>query len=293
MRLGIHCSIRKGYLSALQEAKFSNCDTLQMFTHSPRVWKFNWPKKKEIFEFKKFREELNLYPLIIHTAYLPNPASSNKKIYNYSKQLLILEFKLAKMFSADYIVMHPGSFSEGKTFEIGIKNLVNTIDLCFKNMLMKKEKNKKVPMLLLENVCGAGRKIGKNFYELNIIIKESKFSPLIGVCIDTAHLHASGYELNKKDGFDKMVLDIRKTFGIKKVKMFHLNDTKSFSGTQIDRHEHIGKGKIGLKGFDRIINYKEFSNLTGIIETPKEVKFGEYSEKDKENISLLKKIMKK
>jgi deoxyribonuclease-4 len=293
MRFGIHCSIRNGYLSALEEAKNACCDTLQMFTHSPRVWKFNLPKKDVIEEFVYLRKQMELYPLIIHTAYLPNPASSDKKIYSYSKSLLEQEFMLAKMFEADYLVMHAGSFSEGKSFDTGIKNLVSAIDYCFSKIISKNgSKNEKVPMLLLENVCGVGRKIGRNFDELKVIIDRSKFGKYIGICIDTAHLHSYGYELDKESGFEEMVTDLKNSCGIEKLKMFHLNDSKVVSGSQIDRHEHIGKGTIGIPGFKRILNYPAFKDLVGIIETPKEVKFGEYSKKDRENILLLKKLAK-
>lgn len=292
MRFGIHCSIRNGYVSSLKEAKMANCDALQMFTHSPRVWKFKLPEEKVVNEFILLREQFHLFPLVIHTAYLPNPASSDTKIYNYTRQLLVQEFELATMFRADYIVMHPGSYSEEKSFNVGVTNLVQTIDLCFDKITKFVKNEKLVPMLLLENVCGKGRKIGKNFEELKIIIDKSKYSDYIGICIDTAHLHSSGYELDKESGFKKMVEDVKNSVGIEKLKMFHLNDSKVSSGTHIDRHEHIGQGTIGVEGFKRIVNYYKFKDLTGIIETPKEVKFGEYSVKDKENILLLKKLLK-
>lgn len=145
-------------------------------------------------------------------------------------------------------------------------------------------------MLLLENVCRNGRKIGSSFSELKEIIDKSKYSGLIGICIDTAHLYAYGYELEKEDGFKKMVSDIKKSIGINKLKLFHFNDTLSLAGSQVDRHYHIGKGRIGIEGFKRIISFKKFSSLPAIIETPKEAKFTEISKKDIENIKLLKKI---
>lgn len=286
MKIGVHCSIRKGYAGALYEAKELGCNCMQMFTHSPRIWKFKFPTKQEIENFKELRKELRLSPLVIHTAYLPNPASSNKEIYLKTRELLLLEFELTQLFEADYLVMHPGSYSEGKTLEEGIRNIVESIDYCFTETL-KKFKNINF-MLLLENVCGNGRKIGRTFKELSEIILKSQYKEHIGLCIDTAHSFSYGYNLSSKDGLEEMLKEIKKYIGLRKIKLIHLNDSKTPLGSKIDQHQHLTKGFIGKYGIKNIL--KTFKNIPFILETPKETSFDKISTKDKENLAIAKRL---
>lgn len=289
MKIGVHCSIRNGYIHALEEAKYLGCNCLQMFTHSPRIWKFVPPTVQEVEEFKTLRKKLNFTPLAVHTAYLPNPASSNKEIYLKTKNLLKLEFELANIFEADYIIMHPGSYSEGKTLKDGILQIVNCIDYCFEYIL--KKYNKISFMLLLENVCGNGRKIGRTFTELAEIIYKSKFSQYIGICIDTAHAFSYGYDIKTEKGINFMLEEIKSTLSMEKIRLIHLNDSKTPLGSRIDQHYHIGKGYIGIKGFKNII--KHFSKYPLILETPKECSFEQISDMDKKNIKVVKSIINK
>ncbi|MEN3014108.1 MAG: deoxyribonuclease IV [Endomicrobiia bacterium] len=286
MKIGVHCSIRKGYKGALYEAKELGCNCLQMFTHSPRIWKLIFPSKQEIEEFKELRKKLKLSPLVIHTAYLPNPASSNKEIYIKTRKLLLLEFELAFLFEAEYLVMHPGSYSEGKTPKEGINNIVKSIDFCFEN-IFKKFKNINFK-LLLENVCGNGRKIGRTFKELGEIISESKYKKYIGICIDTAHCFAYGYDISTVEGLETVLKEIKENIGLNKIKLIHLNDSKVSLGSRIDQHYHIAKGYIGENGIKNILKY--FKDLPFILETPKESSFDKISQKDKENIDITKKL---
>lgn len=288
MKIGVHCSIRKGYKNVLYETKELDCNCLQIFTHSPRIWKFSLPKEKEIGEFKLLREKFRFSPLVIHTAYLPNPASSNKEIYYKTRNLLLVEFELVELFSAEYLVMHPGSYSEGDSLEEGIENIVKSIDYCFEHI---EKKFKKISfMLLLENICGSGRKIGRTFEELSKIINLSKYKRYIGLCIDTAHSFAYGYDLRKEKVLLSMMEEIDKYIGLKKLELIHLNDSKFPLGSKIDQHYHIGKGCIGKEGFKVIL--KHFKEYPLILETPKEVPFDKISPKDKENIAFVKEILK-
>lgn len=286
MKIGVHCSIRKGYIGALYEAKELGCNCIQMFTHSPRIWKFKLPNKQEIENFKQLRKKLKLSPLVIHTAYLPNPASSNKEIYLKTRNLLLLEFELTYMFEADYLVMHPGSYSEGKTLKEGIRNIVESIDYCFDEILKKfKDINF---TLLLENVCGSGRKIGRTFKELSEIILSSKYKKYIGICIDTAHSFSYGYNISQQEGIAEMLKEIKKYLGARKIKLIHLNDSKTPLGSKVDQHQHLTKGFIGKEGIKNIL--KTFKTIPFILETPKEAPFDKISEKDKENILIAKKL---
>lgn len=286
-KIGVHCSIRNGYKNALYEAYTLGCNCLQMFTHSPRIWKFPLPTEDEIEEFKKLRNQLKLSPLVIHAAYLPNPASSNQEVYTKTQQMLLLEFELTEMFSADYLIIHPGSYSENKTINDGINQIVSCIDYCFEKIFSK---FKKVSFkLLLENVCGNGRKIGRTFLELAEIISKSNFKENIGICIDTAHAFAFGYNLKTKEGIQSMLQEIKNTVGVKKIKVIHLNDTPYKLGSRIDQHYHIGKGCIGIDGFKNIL--QQFKNYTLLLETPKETSFDKISPYDKKNLNFVKKLL--
>ena len=184
-------------------------------------------------------------------------------------------------------MMHPGSYSEGKTITDGISQIVNCIDHCFEYILKKYSKIHF--MLLLENVCGNGRKIGRTFTELAEIIYKSKFNKYIGICIDTAHAFSYGYNIKTEDGISSMLEEINQNLCSKKVKLIHLNDSKMPLGSRIDQHYHIGKGYIGIKGIKNIIKY--FFNFPLILETPKECPFDKISDMDKKNINVVKSII--
>ncbi len=287
MKLGVHCSIRKGFQNVLLEAKQLGINCLQMFTHSPRIWKFKPPDDNQIKEFTELRRKLKISPLIIHTAYLPNPASSNKEVYKKSKELLKLEMDLVTKFQADYLVMHPGSYSEGYSIQDGINQVVKCIDECFEEIL-KKYKNIKF-MLLLENVCGNGRKLGRTFSELASIINRSNYSKFIGICIDTAHTFAYGYDIRDKNGIKSIFKELKENkISVDKIKLIHLNDSKTPLGSKIDLHQHIGEGYIGIEGFKTIIS--QFRKIPLILETPKETSFDKISLMDKKNLDIIRNI---
>ncbi|MCX7940432.1 MAG: deoxyribonuclease IV [Endomicrobia bacterium] len=287
LKIGVHCSIRKGHKNALYEAYELGCSCLQMFTHSPRIWKFILPSEKEIEEFKLLRKQLGLSPLAIHTAYLPNPASSIQEIYKKTRDLLLLEFELAEMFSADYLVMHPGSYSEGKKIQDGLRQVVSCIDYCFEKTIAKFGNIHF--KLLLENVCGNGRKIGRTFSEIAEIIFRSKFPKKIGICIDTAHAFAFGYNITTEEGISESLYEIKTNIGHKKIMLIHLNDTTSPLGSRIDRHYHIGKGCIGIEGFKTILRY--FAEYPLLLETPKETSFDRVSPYDKKNLDMVRNLI--
>ncbi len=288
MRLGVHCSIRSGYETALKEAQELKCDCLQIFTHSPRIWKIKLPDDEVIFKFREKRKILKLTPLVVHTPYLLNLTSKDEMVINKSKKMLTTELVLSEKFSAEYLVMHPGVYSDSSEDHIDI--FVKNLDFCLEKFLNIYPKTKL--MLLLETVCGKGKKIGKSFEDFCRILTKSKFSKYIGICIDTAHVFSCGYDLSIEDGIEKMIQDIKYYIGIEKLRLLHLNDSKSPCGSQIDRHQHIGKGYIGVKGFKYLLNHKELRSLAGILETPKETEFNKISKKDKENLAILRKLIK-
>jgi len=263
MRFGVHCSLRHGLAGAADEAHGLGCETLQIFTRSPRVWKMRSPAPDDVALFTKKTKQYGLHPVIVHTPYLPNLATINKELYEKSMTLLKEDIVISEEIGASYLVLHPGSYSEGSTLEVGINNIADAI-----NRILKAVPGKS--MVLLENVAGGGRRIGRSFEELKSIIDLIDDQKRIGVCLDSAHAFAGGHDLSTATAVSKVIKDFRDTIGLSYLHMMHLNDSKAAFGTYRDRHEHIGEGSIGMTGFTEII--KAFDPLVqaGILETPKD-----------------------
>jgi len=277
MRLGFHCSVGKGLKNTIAEAVALKCETMQIFSRSPRAWYRREFDEKELAEFKKSIKEKNIYPLVVHMLYLPNLASCDKKLYKKSVDVLIDELKRCRILDAQYLVIHPGRYSTGD-FETGIKNIIYAINFAF-----TKVKNK--TMLLLENLAGGKTDIGWRFEELRRIIDNVKEKNRLGVCLDTCHLFAAGYEISK-NGFDKTINEFDKIVGLNYLQLLHLNDSKNGMGSKIDRHTHIGEGKIGIEGFRAVVHHPKIKNLPGILETPR----GNDRSNDRKNIRILRKL---
>ena len=266
MLLGVHCSIRNSLLHALDEARRKNCNTIQIFTKSPRAWRLKSIPLKEIAAFNSARKKLGVSPLVIHIPYLPNLATSDDKLYLKSTEALVSEIRTADMLKADYFIIHPGAYSINSTFDEGISRITDALNKAIRKMLKPGSRL----VILLENVAGGGRRIGRDFKEIKKIIDGIKDKTRIGVCLDTAHLVAGGYDISDKKSVDKTIEAFDKIIGINYLKVIHLNDSKAARGSFRDRHEHIGKGAIGIDGFRAIVNHPLLKNLPFILETPKD-----------------------
>lgn len=280
MRIGVHCSIAKGLLGALEEAESLDCQTIQFFTRSPRVWYRRKIDNSEIKKFKERQKFLDIFPLTLHTPYLPNLSTQDKKLYQNSLKVFIEDLEYAGILDADYLAFHPGSYSEGSAPEEGCKQLSDAL-----NYLLRKIKNKVV--ILIENSAGGGRRICWNFQEIGSAIEKIKEKERVGICFDTCHAYVAGYEISTREGLKKTIDEIDKFIGLDKIKLLHTNDSKRPLGSKIDRHEHIGKGYIGLEGFRLILNHPVFKKLPAILETPRE-----NSSADRKNLSLLRSLIR-
>ncbi len=281
MLLGVHCSIRHSLLSALNEAREKNCNTIQIFTKSPRAWRTQKSiSPHEIEEFKILRRKLKISPLVIHIPYLPNLATSDDKLYQKSLSALIEEMKTAHLLEADYFIIHPGAYSPNSTLEYGISRITSALNKALLNTPTNST------TILLENVAGGGRRIGREFKELKAIISGVKQKDSIGVCLDTAHLYAGGYDITNRKNLDKTLSDFSRIIGLKYLKVIHLNDSKAPFNSYRDRHEHIGKGTIGLEGFRALINHPLLKNLPFILETPKDTPHS-----DDKNLTIVKNLL--
>jgi deoxyribonuclease-4 len=270
LRIGIHTSIAGSYLNALETARKLGCNALQIFSASPRMWQGGSARIPEVDAqgFRARREELRLGPLVVHANYLINLASAQRMLQTRSIQAFHDEIVRAVALGADFLVVHPGARGEG-TAEQAISTIVESV----------KQASKRAPMgglkILIENTAGMGTAVGARLEEIGEILAGLRDVP-VGACLDTAHLFAAGYDIKSEGGLASTLGQIDGMIGVENVPVFHVNDSKIELGGRVDRHEHIGKGKIGSEAFARILRHPRLGamppeGLTGrafVAETP-------------------------
>lgn len=261
MRIGFHIAISGGFKKVVERAKKRGCETIQIFSTNPRGWQISKLNLKEVEIFKKEIEENKIYPIFVHMPYLPNLASGKKIIFKKSLKALIAELERAEILGSNYVVMHIGK-RMGTDEESALKNVAIGINEAF-----SKVKNK--VMLLLENTAGMGTEIGYNLESIKRIIDQVEDRERVGIVIDTAHIFEAGYNIAEKEGLDETLRKLDELIGLRKLHLLHLNDSKTDLGSRVDRHWHIGKGKIGKEGFKIILNHPLLKHLPVILETPK------------------------
>ncbi len=270
MRIGIHTSIVGSYLNALEAARKLGCNALQIFSASPRMWQGGSARIADVNAqaFRARRDELRLGPLVIHANYLINLASEQRMLQTRSIQAFHDEIVRAMALGADFLVVHPGARGES-TMGQAISTIIESV----------KQSSKRAPMgglrILIENTAGMGTAVGARLEEVGEILAGLRNLP-VGACLDTAHLFAAGYDIKTEAGLASTIGQIDGAIGLENVPVIHANDSKIPLGGRVDRHEHIGKGKIGAEAFARILRHPRFGaagpeGLTGrafIAETP-------------------------
>lgn len=262
MLLGVQVSTEGKIYEAIERAYRLGCNTMQIFSRNPQKWRDDFLEPKDIEEFKRRQDKFKIKPLFIHIPYLINLASPNSRLYAASIEAYIEDIQEAQTLKADYIVTHMGSHKETSE-EAGLKRLIAAL-----NIIIEKTKNSAVD-ILLENTAGSGSWLGYKFMHQKRVIQGIKQKARVGFCFDTAHAYLSGYDIATEDGLEKTLDEINRLIDINLVRLIHLNDAKGELGSKHDRHEHLGKGKIGLEGIKRIINHPRLRNLPFILETPK------------------------
>jgi deoxyribonuclease-4 len=275
IRFGVHCSLKKGLAGALEEAARLKCEALQIFTRSPRMWRMRIPGDTEAAEFRELRKELSLSPLVVHTPYLPNLATAKKELYELSVRSLTDDLKVMNKLDADFLVIHPGAYSPESTAADGLANISAAINGAFEEVPGQS-------LLLLENVSGGGRRLGGSFAEIAAMMGKIRDRRRIGVCLDTAHALGAGYDVSTPAGIDRMLEEFDKEIGLQYLKMLHLNDSRVPRDSRKDRHEHLGKGYVGEKGFRYLLYRIKDIAAAGILETPKDTENA-----DKNNLAHL------
>jgi deoxyribonuclease-4 len=260
VKLGVHVSISGTLDHAPDNAHELECDTFQMFTRNPRGWKFSKMDDQEVLAFREKTKEYGLSPVVTHMPYLPNLSSPKKAIYNKSVKSLTMELSRCGVLGIPYVVTHLGSHL-GKGVDIGLSNLIAAINFAL-------DQSKNDVMLLLENTAGTKNSMGSTFEQIARIIDGIDDKRRIGICLDTAHAFAAGYDIHTTDGVDDTLKKVESILGLERLKVIHLNDSKGELGCGRDRHEHIGLGYIGEEGFRALLRHKATRTLPFILETP-------------------------
>ena len=253
LRIGIHTSIAGSYRNALESAQKLGCNALQIFSASPRMWAGGQARISEVAaeEFRARREALGLGPLVVHANYLINLGAPQPMLRTRSIQAFHEELVRSVDLGADFVVVHPGSCGESSAAQ-SVRVAVESIKQAAKNLPPTRLR------VLIENTAGMGNALCWRLEELGHIVN-SLDGLHVGACLDTAHLFAAGYDIKTEAGLASTLELIDRTVGLERVPVFHLNDSKTPLGGRVDRHEHIGTGKIGAEAFRRILTHPRLS----------------------------------
>jgi deoxyribonuclease IV len=260
IRAGMHTTIAGGLHQSIRVAMELGSDTLQIFSRNPRGWAARHLPDEEIDFFRRAHLDSGLSPLVVHACYLINLASQTEETLEKSIAAFREELTRAIAIGADYLVVHPGC-AKGAGVEQGIETCSNAIRRAVAGL------NPGKLMILIENTAGQGSSIGCSFEQVREILDQCNGLP-VGVCLDTAHSYASGYDIATRTGFKKAIRELSKTIGFDNIKVIHCNDSKVALGSRVDRHWHIGEGQIGVKGFELLLAERRFNKIPFILETP-------------------------
>ncbi|MFX0006024.1 MAG: deoxyribonuclease IV [Candidatus Hermodarchaeota archaeon] len=289
MRIGAHMSVSGGKYLAFESARDLGCEAIQVFVRNVRGWSSGPLKQEEIDNFINKKEELKyeIWPVISHNSYLVNLASLDKEKLEKSYDAMLDELTKVDQLQIEYENMHPGVIPVSDKNEITkLEAFTQIAD--YLNKLMEATKSSKA-VILLETTAGQGKGLGNKFHHFKTIVDKIQNKSRIGICFDTAHSFAAGYDFTTKKGYEEMWREFDDIVGLKYLFAFHLNDTDKECGSRVDRHTHIDQGKIGKKAFGFFINDDRFKDMPGILETPK----GKDMKEDIMNLKILKSLRKK
>jgi deoxyribonuclease IV len=280
-RIGIHTSTAGGVHNAAERAYRLGCNTLQIFSSSPRQWAPAELGELQCEEMSRLRAKYDLRPLVIHTNYLVNLASSNELFLQKSVEAFRGEVERALSLCAEYLVLHPGSF-RGADREQGLLRIAAAIAASTQDLDLAKNGL----TILIENTAGSEFSLGGSFEQVAEILDRLHGIVPIAACIDTCHTHVAGYDIVSKDGLYATLTHLDATIGLNNVRVVHCNDAKAACGSKLDRHQQIGKGTIGKQPFRILLNDLRLTHAAFIAETPID-KPGD----DRRNIEALKKLV--
>jgi deoxyribonuclease-4 len=282
--------LRAGCRAPSTAHRHSRCETLQIFTKSAGQWRARPLPSEEIARFRARVDETGIHPVVAHNSYLINLAAAAPALRAQSIAALGEELDRAEALGLDGLVMHPGSYTRGTEAE-GLALIAQAL----RELLRARPRAR--TKVLLEHTAGQGTNLGHRFEHLAAIIDRLGGSPRVGVCLDTCHLLSAGYDITSKAGYETTFRDFDRIVGVDRIAVFHLNDSKKPCGSRVDRHEHIGKGCLGLEPFRRLLNDPRFARLPMLLETPKldtpeSRRRSDIDPWDARNLRTLRKLMK-
>ncbi len=279
--LGAHMSVAGGLERAFDRLAQVKGDALQIFTRNQRQWVEPPLAREAVSRFRSRWREAGEMPVAVHGGYLINLASPDPMVAKRSLAGFGMEIRRAGLLGIHTLIMHPGAHM-GAGIESGLGRLTVNLDTIF-------QATRKDPevMVLLEITAGQGTGLGSRLEELAYVIDHSRFPQRLGVCVDTAHLLAAGYDFRTPTAYTDTVLRLDEVIGLERIRFFHLNDSLRPLGSRVDRHTHIGKGAIGLEGFSLFLNDPRFKDHPMVLETPKGVDLKD----DIKNLRTLRKLM--
>src|SRR5581483_31681 len=281
-RICIHTSSAGGPENAAERAFRLGCNTFQIFSSSPRQWKPYELSPAQCVSMNQLRQKYHLKPLVIHTNYLINLAGGNPDFHKKSIAAFRGEVERALALCADYLVLHPGSF-RGMRREDGLARTALAIQEATYNLDLRSSGL----TILIENTAGAEYSLGGSFDQVGALVEVLKEQVPVAACIDTCHVHVSGYDIISVQGFENTMRELDANIGLANVAVWHCNDAKATRGSRLDRHQHIGKGTIGLEPFRRLLNHPRTAHAAFIAETP----IDEPGD-DRRNVETLKSLVK-
>ena len=281
MLFGAHQSIAGGFAKAIIRGKKATCDTIQMFNKSSNQWRAKELTQIDIDEFFRQIDETGVTVATSHTSYLINIASPDETLNTKSYEALKVEMERCERLNSPNLVMHPGSHV-GSGEEAGMNRVSANI-----NKLLTELENGTV-RLLLEATAGQGSNLGYSFEQLAYMMNQVEDKTRIGVCLDTCHIFAAGYAITDPKDYKKTMKNFDDIIGLKNLYIIHANDSLREFGSRKDRHEHLGKGHIGIEAFRNFVNDNRLKKIPMILETPK----GDELTEDIENLKLLRSLVK-
>jgi deoxyribonuclease-4 len=268
-------SIAGGYYKAAEAAAKCGMGTVQLFTKNNNQWRAKDIVSEEVDRFQQALATGKISQPLSHSSYLINLASGNDELWEKSINGMIVELERAAQLGIEYVVLHPGAHT-GISEEQGIENVIRALDRIHQELPQTTAK------ILLETTAGQGTCLGHRFEQLAAMLTSVRQPERLGVCVDTCHIFAAGYPLIQREEYLATMREFEQIIGLQWIRAFHLNDSKKELGSRVDRHEHIGEGKLGLEPFRHLLNDPRFRQIPMYLETPK----GQREDEDLDNINL-------
>jgi deoxyribonuclease IV len=278
--LGAHMSIAGGLHLAFARMRQVKGEALQIFLRNERRWETRPLTSEAVASFRRAHEESGNFPVAAHVSYLINLAAADPVVRDRSIVAFAEELRRGETLGISFLITHPGSHL-GQGVEAGLARFVRGMDRAIS------ASSTSSIAVLIETTAGQGTNLGSAFEEIAFILGRVRHRDRLGVCFDTCHCFAAGYDLRTPETYEKTMRRFQEVIGLERLKYFHLNDSKGSLGSRLDRHEHIGKGKIGLAGFELLLRDARFRDHPMVLETPK----GKDLKEDKENLKVLRRLI--